>query len=236
MYRLYLRLIEPIRASRQVHRLLFGYRPCRDDRLPGGRWDWTTLVIRKAMRQLGGELESPDPVMLDMGTGPAAVLAISAQRQMPHARVHAVDLVPAVLSAARRNARALKLPIQFVCSDLFAGIRGRFDWILFNAPYLDESSERQRSLPADPLYASRFGGGAGGTRTIARFLREAPEYLRPRGMLILGVNHYHVARSAVDALIAGSGWTTRRCVRSRFLPACAYVLQAAETDPAEGGA
>jgi methylase of polypeptide subunit release factors len=203
-----------------LHRCLFGYNPCNSGDVYGEYWDWTTLILRKALQQY----LSSDISFLDMGTGPVGVLAIFAKLRLGCKKVHAADHIPEIVCSAKRNADFLKLDIEFYCGDLFANINDRFDVICFNATYLDLELGHKSEMLRDKLSELRFSGGQGGGKTIGRFLRDAPEYLTDNGLVILGVNHYHIPKSTVRDLLSSSRLELRECVESFVTPASAYVL------------
>jgi methylase of polypeptide subunit release factors len=228
-YRVYHGLIFYLRTSRWVHRGLFGYRPCVSSSECGEYWDWTTLTLRKAIRLYLRR----DMSLLDVGTGSAGVLAVFAGLKTGCRRIVGVDKVPKVVSLAQRAAEPLRLGIEFRCSDLFSNVTGRFDMIVFNAPYLDDEKARQLGILRSDLDHERFSGGAGGGETIARFLDGIPEHLLDDGCAVLGVNHYHIARTVIMGLIAGSKLRLERRLEGRCLPATAYMLRRAEAKPGE---
>jgi release factor glutamine methyltransferase len=69
--------------------------------------------------------------------------------------------------------------ITAIQSDLFEKIEGRFDLIIFNAPYLpkDEMEDAESSLITS--------GGEKGDEIILRFLQKCPEHLNEGGMILL---------------------------------------------------
>jgi HemK-related putative methylase len=203
-----------------LHRWLFGYAPTVVGPIDGEYWDWTTLILRKALRH---HLKPTDS-FLDMGTGPVGVLAIYSGRRLGCEHVLAVDHLPLIVTSAKRNAERLGLNIEFLCSDLFTGVDGCFDVIAFNAPYLDIEKGRCAGILKDELAERRFGGGKGGGETIERFLHQAPQHISKGGVLLLGVNHYHIPRPTVRDLISQSGLELRGCLEGALMPACAYVL------------
>ena len=94
------------------------------------------------------------------------------------ARVHsllATDINPHAVRAAKERG------IEVVRSDLFLGIRGKFDLILFNPPYLPTSSEER----SDSWINYALDGGESGRETIDRFLKDLPDRLRPDGRALL---------------------------------------------------
>jgi release factor glutamine methyltransferase len=72
-----------------------------------------------------------------------------------------------------------KLGFNSIKSDLFKNIKEKFDWIIFNPPYLPEDLNE----PKDSRLATT--GGKKGSEIINRFLSEAKKHLEKRGKIIL---------------------------------------------------
>jgi release factor glutamine methyltransferase len=137
--------------------------------------------------------ETPDPVVLDIGTG-SGCLAVTVAREIPGARVLAVDLSEAALAVARENAAAhgVAARIDFRRGDLFDPFRrpgsdlaGRVDFILTNPPYLGDD-EFPGLMPEVRDHEPRGALSAGPDPLAAhrRLARECVEFLKPGGYLI----------------------------------------------------
>jgi release factor glutamine methyltransferase len=112
--------------------------------------------------------------VLDMGTG-SGVLGIEAAGNADS--VVAVDINPIALRIAKRN--ALKHSIRnlsFRRSDLFSNVKGKFDLIIFNPPYLPQD----KGIADSAIY-----GGRQGHETVERFLCEAGNHLEDDGAILL---------------------------------------------------
>ena len=115
----------------------------------------------------------------DVGTG-SGCLAISIPRERPDARVTAIDISPAALDVAGRNAdrHGVGARIEFVRGDLFAGDVRTFDLIVSNPPYVAErdrlsiQEEVGQYEPAQALFA-----GPDGLDIIRRLVDAAPPHL-----------------------------------------------------------
>jgi len=114
-------------------------------------------------------------VVLDLGTG-TGIQAIAAASKAE--RVLAVDINPAALKLAERNAELNRVGnIEFRVSDLFRDIKGKekFDLILFNPPYLPVEGGDMLDLA--------WSGGEGGVREINRFIDSASKHLESGGRM-----------------------------------------------------
>ncbi len=129
--------------------------------------------------------------LLDMGCG-SGVIGLSLAAHLAPRRIEVVlaDLSPAALSLARENAERLgdrldAAEIRFVESDLFSGVDGSFGAIVANLPYLGEADLETASAEVKHDPAMALVGGSQGTEILERFLREAPEHLRPGGWIAM---------------------------------------------------
>jgi release factor glutamine methyltransferase len=127
-----------------------------------------TLLLLDAARQ---EVRHNDRV-LEVGTGSGLI----ARELAPSARVViATEINPHAARTARDGG------VSVVRTDLFACIRGPFDLILFNPPYLPTQPEER----LDDWLEYALDGGENGRDTIARFLADAGRVLAPGGRILL---------------------------------------------------
>jgi release factor glutamine methyltransferase len=153
-----------------------------------------------------GALERPIAVA-DVGTG-SGIIGITVARQVPQARVTALDISPAALAVARDNARRLDVAdrIEFLKSDLLAAVPPgqSFDVIASNPPYV--STREMAALPRDvkdhePELA--LAGGESGTSVIERLIPQAAERLAVGGSILLEISP--VLQQRVESLLAADG-------------------------------
>jgi methylase of polypeptide subunit release factors len=201
--------------SRSAARLLFGidFGPIsRDDYY----FDVTTWVLARCVRaRVAAGMR-----VLDMGTGAVAALAQVAAR---HTRgpVTAAELDPALAASARASVRHTGADVRVVHADLFAGVEGPFDWVLFNPPYVPTGTGERRGL--SQLRRSQWDGGGDGTRVLARFLGAFARQ-PPGTRALVGLNRGHLPRPRAEALVAGAGALLAAVHASRVLPVDVYEL------------
>ena len=125
---------------------------------------------------------------LDVGTG-SGVIALTLAVEISGATIHAVDISPDALSLARENAASLELSerVEFFEGDLFQEVKGPYDLIVANLPYIEPESipTLAREVQFDPKLA--LDGGEGGVIIINRLIAEAPGQLKPGGKLALEI-------------------------------------------------
>ena len=219
LHRAYAGAAGVVRSNPAVYRLLFGHWPARE--VQGQLWDWTTLALAAALRKQ----VQPGASLLDMGTGPAGVLAVFAKLQLRCGRVSGVDHLPELLRSARATAARSGAAVDFTQSALFASVQGRFDFIVFNAPYIPVGKGRDLGALRQSVDEKRWAGGVSGLETIERFLAEAPDHLTSSGCVVLGVNHFYLAPGAVRKTILDAGLEELRVTRHRLTQASAYLLR-----------
>ena len=156
--------------------------------------DRRVIIPRSHIAFLLRELPVEPRRILDLCTG-SGCLAILAARAFPGARVDAADISAAALEVAARNVRRHKARVRLIRSDLFAKLEERYDLILTNPPYVATPSMRR--LPPEYRYEPGMALGAGrdGLDIVKRILRDAPQYLAPRGVLVCEVGE---ARRALE--------------------------------------
>ncbi len=129
--------------------------------------------------------------VLDLCTGSGAIaiaVAKEAQKRGLNIKVTATDISEAALSLAKENATRNEADILFLQSDLFTRIRGRFDIIVSNPPYIPTATidTLQREVKDyEPRLA--LDGGADGLDIYRRIAADAFKYLNRDGMIVMEV-------------------------------------------------
>lgn len=159
---------------------------------------------------IAAALEVPFVRVLDLGTGTGAILLTLLAEQVAATGL-ATDLSTAALDVASANARALGLAERagFLLSDWFAAVRGRFDLIVSNPPYIAEDEMADLSPEVrdwEPRLALTPGGdGLAAYRVITA---GCGPHLAPGGRLMVEIGPTQGA--AVAALFAEAGLTQIR--------------------------
>lgn len=125
--------------------------------------------------------------ILDLGTGTGCLL-LSLLSELPNAHGLGVDIADGAVDVALENARALGLErrAQFVRGNWGEGVKGPFDIVISNPPYIPaaEIKTLMRDVREhDPMRA--LDGGADGLECYRVILKQLPELLAPRGRVVL---------------------------------------------------
>lgn len=155
-------------------------------------------------------LAGPFASILDLGTGTGCIL-LSCLAERPEVRGTGTDVSAPALDVARQNAQEIGLAdrVEFLRSDWFAGVEGRFDLIVSNPPYI--AAEEIAGLEPevrlwDPEIALTPGGdGLDAYRAIAA---GALAHLVPGGRLLVEIGPTQAA--AVSGLFAAAGLTVAK--------------------------
>jgi ribosomal protein L3 glutamine methyltransferase len=150
--------------------------------------DRRVIVPRSHIAFLLKDLPIRPRCILDLCTG-SGCLAILAARAFPKAQVDASDLSAAALQVAARNVREHRLGrrVRLVRSDLFAGLRQRYDLIVSNPPYV--ATPAMRALPPEYRYEPglALASGRQGLDHAGQILAAVSRYLKPGGLLVCEV-------------------------------------------------
>jgi release factor glutamine methyltransferase len=140
----------------------------------------------------------------DLGTGSGALL-LALMSELPGAFGIGTDTSERALAVARANAQRLGVaPVAFVACDMAAALRGPFDLVVSNPPYV-RSGDIDRLAPEvrdfDPRLA--LDGGPDGLDCYRTIATAVPALLAPDGVLVVELGAGQAP--AVAALFAAAG-------------------------------
>lgn len=115
--------------------------------------------------------------VLDLGTG-TGIQGIAAASK--GCRVTFADISEEALACARENAAANGATGEFLLTDMFAKVAGKFDTIIFNPPYLPSAPLGKNSAAVPYL-----DGGIKGRELINRFISGYKNHMNPGGIALL---------------------------------------------------
>lgn len=98
--------------------------------------------------------------VLDIGTG-SGCIAITIKLEKPDYHVDALDISENALKTAELNAKKLNANIHFFHSNLLSNVKDKYDLIIANLPYVDDSWNIDLNAlsyePSSALFAKREG-------------------------------------------------------------------------------
>ncbi len=125
-----------------------------------------TFLLLEMIDLNGGES------VLEIGCGSGIVSLHCAQKGC---KVMAIDISREAVKNTLFNAERNGLDLDGTVMDMFLGLSGHWDIIIFNAPYLPKEEE----LELD----HRWDGGEKGDESLVWFLSEAQKYLKESGYI-----------------------------------------------------
>lgn len=142
----------------------------------------TETLVEEVMRFLHDGMH-----ILDMCTGSGCIL-LSLLKYSNDCVGVGCDLSADALKVAAENAAALGIEAEFLQSNLFEEIKGRFEVIVSNPPYIKSGSIKELMEEVrehDPMMA--LDGGGDGLFFYRKIVASARDYLYPGGMLFFEI-------------------------------------------------
>ena len=174
-----------------------------------------TVLLLEAAR---AEVQAGDHV-LEVGTGSGLIAAEIGRIT----RIVATDINPHAVISARKDG------VDVVRTDLFAGIRGPFDLVLFNPPYLPTQPEER----IDDWLEHALDGGASGRAVIERFARHVGDILVPDGRILLLISSL-TGLMEVQDLFCCLGFSAEIALQQVVEDEVLYVLKIIRKDQGTG--
>ena len=173
----------------------------------------TEMVVERTIAILGGHSH---PLFCEVGIG-SGCIAISVLHDLERTKACGLDISPAALAVARRNAEinGVSDRLELCESDVFSALGDeRFDLILSNPPYVpdDDLAGLQPEVRDFEPHVALFGGPEG-LSVITQVVDGAHRFLKQQGHLLLEIGFGQSDR--VASMFDASLWK-RPTVHSDF--------------------
>jgi len=166
-----------------------------------------TYLLADAVEQRVSKGDS----FLEVGCGSGYVSIVAA---LLGANVDAVDMNPRAVECTLRNAELNGVRVNAWVSDLFSNVKGAYDWIVMNPPYLP-ADERAPDTALD--------GGFSGAEISLRFIKDVGEHLAEGGRFLLLMSSITAAEPL--RLARRLGYRLRTVARKRFFMEELFVVE-----------
>lgn len=149
--------------------------------------------------------------ILDLCTGSGCII-LSLSRLCRLERACGADLSLEALAIAEKNRHRLGAQASFIQSDLFEQVKGSFDIIVSNPPYI-KSREIDTLMPEVRLFEPRLAldGSEDGLFFYRKIIKEAGDYLNSRGLLFFEIGADQ--GKAVAGLLEEAGYCQIEIIR-----------------------
>lgn len=146
----------------------------------------TEILVEDAISIISG---SVDPTFFEIGVG-SGCISVSILHQAKGAHADGVDISGDALTVAAKNAirQGVADRLTLRRADVYENLTGSFDLIVSNPPYIpnDDLASLQAEVGQFEPHAALFGGDDG-LDVVRRIVRGAPEFLKPRGYLLIEI-------------------------------------------------
>lgn len=160
------------------------------------------LIPRPETEELVNEVlkVSEGKEVLDMCTGSGCII-ISLAKLGSLKSATGVDISEGALEIARKNAKAHGVEVDFIESDLFANIKGNYDIIVSNPPYIP-TQDVLELMPEVKEFEPRLAldGKEDGLYFYRKIIKESKKYLKPKGRMFFEIG-YNQAEDIIKMLI-----------------------------------
>lgn len=134
-------------------------------------------------------LETKPKTVLEIGTGSGAI-AVSLASELQNVKIIATDISKQALETAHQNAITHNVDgnIEFIETNLFKGLKGKFDLIISNPPYIpakDIKGLQKEVQLHDPKRA--LDGGKDGLDFYRKIFEQAPLFLNKKGAVMVEI-------------------------------------------------
>lgn len=206
-----------IRKNHLLTKLIFKIKPLNNNDI---HWDFTTLALKKVLDQL----IKYDHEILEIGTGPYAILSLYLFKK-GYYRIVATDISADYIASAMQTASFNDADLAIVKSNLFTNISNKYDIIFFNSVYIPEVIGKQMGLNRLHSSKTHWCGGRYGNEVIREFLRDANCFLHDNGRILLGFNPHYLPSEKVHDLCQHFGYHITQEVKPLLLPSIVLILQ-----------
>lgn len=152
----------------------------------------TEVLVEEVLTVINRKLKKKDVNVLDMCTGSGCIILsiLNYVDKNISCRGTGADISLKALEVAENNSDRLNIEAEFICSDVFENINGKWDVIVSNPPYIRSDviptlSEEVKKY--DPVIA--LDGMEDGLFFYKKIVKESVSYINDKGWLMFEIGH-----------------------------------------------
>lgn len=146
----------------------------------------TELLVEKTIKYLN-KYGFKNIKALDLCTGSGAI-GIALKKEMCDISVLGIDISKRALQVAKKNSKTNNLNIKYKKSNMFKKIKGKYDLIISNPPYVSKEEKLDKKVLKEPKRAL-FSDNKG-LYHIEKILKYAGYYMKNKSILAIEINSY----------------------------------------------
>ena len=135
------------------------------------------LLVEKA-----SEIATKKGKILELGTGSGAI-SIALAKERPDLNIVATDISLKALKVAQRNVNRHHCEIELIAANWFQGLKGNWDLIISNPPYISKDDPHLFDLRKEPNIA--LVAGISGSEALNQIIDQAHHHLEQDGYILL---------------------------------------------------
>lgn len=172
----------------------------------------TEELVEKTIEYIKKLFPNQNISMLDIGTG-SGCIPITLKKHFPNSNISAVDISEDALKVAVDNSLSNNVNINFIQSNLFENVSGKYHCIISNPPYIKEDEEImdivKNNEPHLALYAPNEG-----LYFYEEILKEANKYLEDKFIIAFEIGE---TQGEEILAIAGKYFPTSKLILEKDL-------------------
>ncbi len=132
--------------------------------------------------------------VIDLGTG-SGCIGLSLAVEEPNMHVTVTDISEDALKVTKENGQLLGVDVNYLVSDWFSQVSGKFDMIISNPPYIPAAEDVQDIVKKEPSVA--LYGGDTGTTFYEHILKHVKPFMKER--CLIGFEHGYQQKADILA-------------------------------------
>ena len=173
-----------------------------------------SILLARTLEKISGEMKGKKILEMGCGSGFISILLSRTLNQ----RIFSYDVNPVAIDDTKRNAKSNNADIEAIQSDLFENVAGKYDFIIFNAPYLPVDDSE-----IDDNNRRQWSRNEYGKDIIERFINESKNHLEKNGRIMIV---FSSLTGNVESLFHANGFSYKIIGKDKIYFEEIYVIEA----------
>lgn len=186
-------------------------------------FDMTTVVLKYAINQV---VKSPSKVF-EMGVGTGSLLSIMISKKH-NIKAYGADISARRVEQSKKISYLNNVENNYVVSNLFEKVKGKFEFIIFNPPYVPSGIGNELNLGNSFEKSEEklaWDGGEDGTAIIKRFFNEVKEYMKKSTLILVGVQGIYISKQTMKEIISINNLSLVKIFKLPLLTSVVYFVK-----------